>query len=155
MSEHLNEEQMAAAVAELPLEEAAQEHLANCVSCKGQLTEMRQLIEERRLEMAAGSPNWETLQERVFARIGETAAPRPRRRWLRGALAAAAAIAIAVGVGLLQRPGEVEPESEIAIEEILAEAEELLGNDSIPGFELIDPGIEELQVYYDNGNGVS
>lgn len=155
MSEHLTDEQMAAAVAELPLEEAPRQHLAGCVSCKGQLAEMRRLIQERRLDMVADAPNWETQREEILGRLGETARSKTRRRWMRPVLAAAAVVAMAVGVAVLQRPSGVGPEPEIAIEEILAEADELLGDDSIPGFELIDPGIEELQGYYDDDNGVS
>lgn len=151
MNRHLNDDQIAAAVAGTQLDETAAEHLASCVSCKRQVASVRGLIEQRRQEMVAEEPDWEDQRERVLARLGEAEISRSGRRWLRPALAAAALIALAVGVGLLQLPNGGVPDREIAVEEILAEAEALLDDDSIPGFEAIDPGLEGWQEFYENG----
>jgi len=153
MKGHLDDHEIAAAVAGLPLDEPATEHLAGCLSCNRQVTALQRLTIERRRQMADEAPDWQTQQEQILSRLGDSPAPRSARRWMRPALAAAAVVAIAVGVGLLQQPNGVGPSQEIAVEEILAEADALLEDDSIPGFEIIDPRIEDPQAYV--GNGVS
>jgi hypothetical protein len=130
MNRHLDDDQIAAAVAGTPLDESAAEHLASCVSCNRRVTSLRGLIEQRRQEMVADEPDWVDQRDRVLSRLGEAEISRSGRRWMRPALAAAAVIALAIGVGLLQLPNGAGPDREIAVEEILAEAEALLDDDS-------------------------
>jgi hypothetical protein len=67
-------------------------------------------------------------------------------------LAAAAALVVAVGLGVLRPDGTSQPAAdELAVEEILAEMDELLSDDGIPGFEIIDPESNDLETYFDNG----
>lgn len=151
MNRHLDDHQIAAAVAGTRLDASAAEHLASCIDCRRQVRSLQRLIEHRRQEMRAEEPDWDDQRERVLSRLGGAARSRPGRRWMRPVLAAAAVIALAVGVGLLQLPNGGAPNREIAVEEILAEAEALLNDDSIPGFEVIDPGLEGWQELYENG----
>jgi hypothetical protein len=153
MARHLNEDELTAAVACTELDDAVREHLAECLVCHRQVTALRELIEARREELAEPIPDWEAQREAVMERLGEIAPARSRRRWLRPALAAAAAVVMAVGVGVLQLDNSDGRDRDLKIEEILAEAEALLADDSIPGFEVIDPGLVELEDYL--GNGVS
>jgi anti-sigma factor RsiW len=153
MKGHLDEQDIEAAVAGLPLHESAREHLASCLNCSREVAALQRLTVERRQQMVDEAPDWQAQQEQILSRLGDLPASRSTRRWMRPALAAAAVVAIAVGVGLLQRSTGVGPSPEIAVEEILAEADALLEDDSIPGFEIIDPGIEDPQAYV--GNGVS
>jgi hypothetical protein len=149
MTSHLDEREISAAVAGLELAGPAAAHLESCLECRRRVADPAQLIGRRRAEQAAGEPDWEAARAAVLARLpgveSERAASR-RLRWWRPLAAAAAVVAIAVAVGLLA-PGRtaVDPtENEIPVEEILAEVDALLADDSIPGFELIDPGLETL-----------
>jgi hypothetical protein len=68
-------------------------------------------------------------------------------------LVAAAVVMVAVVVGLIGPSG---PEvgvtnGEIPVDQILAEVDALLDDDSIPGFEVIDPGVDDLESYFANG----
>jgi len=75
-----------------------------------------------------------------------------RSRWLRPVLAVAAALVVAVGLGWLRSSGPADPVAATpSVEEILAEMDELLADDSIPGFEIIDPEENDLEGYFDNG----
>jgi hypothetical protein len=59
---------------------------------------------------------------------------------------------MAVGLGVLRSGGPVEPPAgEASVEEILAEMDELLADDSIPGFEIIDPETNDLASVFGNG----
>jgi anti-sigma factor RsiW len=149
MSNHLDERELSAAVAGLELAVPAAEHLESCLECRRRVAELQQLIGRRRAEQTSGEPDWETARAAVLARLpgveSERAASR-LQRWWRPLAAAAAVAAIAVAVGLLA-PGRVadeEASTEIPVEEILAEVDAVLADDSIPGFELIDPGLETL-----------
>ena len=54
--------------------------------------------------------------------------------------------------GVLLPGGAVDPVGdELAVEEILAEMDALLADDSIPGFEVIDPWVGELETDIENG----
>jgi anti-sigma factor RsiW len=151
MTKHLSDDEVAAAVAGVELEAPVQEHLASCLICHRQVTALRDLVEARRAEMAGEEPDWESQRVAVLSQLGDGAAGAKGRRWLRPALAAAAAVAMAIGVGLMQLPGGNGNDHELAVEEILAEADALLEDDSIPGFEVIDPGLDELSSYLSNG----
>jgi len=149
MTNHLDEREISASVAGLELAGPAAEHLESCLECRRRIADTAQLIGRRRAEQEAGEPDWEAASAAVLARLpGVESDPSAARRryWWRPLAAAAAAVAIAVAVGLLA-PGRVadeEPSIEISVEEILAEVDAVLADDSIPGFELIDPGLETL-----------
>jgi len=147
MSHHLTDEQIAALVAGLELGDEALQHLDSCLGCRSAVSEMRCLIETRRDRLVADEPDWEAQRAGVLAGLGEHASKR-RPGWLTPALAAAAAVVMAVAVGVVMGPGGSSvTRDEIALEEILAEAETLLADRSIPGFELIDPGLDDFEDY--------
>jgi hypothetical protein len=146
MNTHLTDEQIAAAVAGLELDEGAREHLAACLGCRAAVSDMQRLIETRRAGIVAEEPDWEAQRAGVLAGLQPQAPVRRRPRWRTPALAAAAAVVMAVAVGVVLSPGGGPvPGEDFALEEVLAEAETLLADDSIPGFEAIDPGLDELE----------
>jgi len=154
MTTHLRPDQIDAAIAGLEIDAEGQKHLESCVQCRTEAAEFGQLIEARREELAADEPDWALQTEEVMGRlpIDVKASGRPRRGWMRPALAVAAAVVIAVGIGVLRWDRPVEPPvAEVGVEEILAEMDELLSDDSIPGFEIIDPETDDLESYFDNG----
>ena len=155
MTRHLEDHEIDAAVAGIGPDEAVRDHLARCAECRRKVAAMEELIDARRAEIARQEPDWEAQREAVLARLPNAAvsAPVRRRWWLRPVSAVAAVAAMAVAVGLLvPRGGELPSElSDAAVEEILAEMDALLEDDSIPGFELIDPGYEDLESYLANG----
>ena len=147
MSHHLTDEQIAALVAGLELGDEALQHLDSCLGCRSAVSRMRGLIEMRQERLAAGEPDWEAQRASVLAGLDRHAAKR-RPGWLAPALAAAAAVVMAVAVAVVMGPGGPSvPPDEIALEAILAEAETLLADRSIPGFELIDLDLDEFEVY--------
>jgi hypothetical protein len=149
MSTHLRDDEMTAAVAGLELGDAAREHLASCVACRQEAAALADLIAERRADLEAQEPAWDEMAEAVAARLPASGRPSARRggRWLRPALALAATVLIAVAATVLRpaRPAPP-PAAEPSVEEILAEMNELLADDRIPGFEVIDPGIGGVEV---------
>jgi hypothetical protein len=158
MSSHLDEREISAALAGLELAGSRGEHLSSCLDCRRRVADLALLIEQRRAEQAAGEPDWEAARAAVLARLPETgsegAAGGRRLRWWRPLAAAAAVVAAALAVRVLVPDrGAVQPdESEIPVEEILAEVDAVLEDDSIPGFELIDPGFETLSRVAANGS---
>ncbi len=155
MNRHLDDIQIADAIAGAELDEAATSHLGSCLDCRRRTTAMQELIGIRRRQMALGEPDWEAQRAAILHRLPEAQTARSGRlnTWLRPLLAAAAALIVVAVMGLL-RPGRIEIVSngdEISVEEILAEVDELLADDSIPGFEVIDPGMEELEGYLSAG----
>ena len=151
MKSHLDDAEFARALAGQELDPTVTEHLGPCVSCRRQLAEMRGWIAARRECADREAPDWEDQLEEIAARLSGIPAPRRRRRSLWPAAAAAAVVAVAVGVGVMQLPRDEGVREDLAVEDILAEADALLADDSIPGFEVIDPGLEGLQVESDNG----
>jgi hypothetical protein len=101
-------------------------------------------VENRRRAMEEEMPEWDTHLVQVLSGLPHTpAAPlAARRRWLNPLLAAAATITLAVGTSMVfHRSGPAPvptPRPEIAIEEILAQAESLLAEDGIPDFDVLD-----------------
>jgi hypothetical protein len=144
MNDHLTDGQIAAEVAGLDLGADERRHLSYCLACRASVEEMRRLIETRRLQLTAGEPDWQAQRQAVVAAVDGAPSGRSRRWWA-PALAAAAAVVVAAVVALEQQPGDGGSRREIAVEEVLAEADTLLNNDSIPGFELIDPGLDEIE----------
>jgi hypothetical protein len=143
MNRHLDDHEIATAVAGLELAGEAARHLADCLSCRRQVAAMEELIGQRRDELVADEPDWQRQQERVLARLPAAApvVPLRSRRWLRPALSVAAALLVALAVGLLM-PSEDPPQQaeleDIEVEEILAEVDAILADESIPGFEVIE-----------------
>ncbi len=146
MKNHLTSEEIAAVVAGLELEDAARDHLVGCVVCRAEVADLESLIAARRAAILTEEPDWDDQAERIMARLPSDAGIGGRRqpKWLRPVLAVAAALVIAVGLGLLRPSGPVDPATgSPSVEEILAEMDELLADDSIPGFEIIDPWIDD------------
>jgi len=152
MTDHLDDVAFAEAVAGDELDGDVAEHLEGCIRCRRQLAAIRGWIAGQQDQMEQDAPDWAVQRQRVMARLGGVDGARPRSRWLRPALAAAALVAVAVGIGVLQQRAD-DPRRELPVEEILAETEALLADDSIPGFEVIDPGVDGLQ--QDPADGVS
>ena len=154
MSNHLTTEEIATAVAGLELEAAVANHLENCVACRAEVADLAGLIGDRREDILADEPDWVTQTEQILDRLptGVETADRQGARWLRPVLAVAAGLVVAAGLGILRPDGTVEPPAgEPSVEEILAEMDELLSDDSIPGFEIIDPDGDDLETYFNNG----
>lgn len=156
MTRHLDDHEIAAAVAGLDLAPECEEHLGSCLECRRKRAAMQQLIARRRQQLTAEEPDWQAARRTVLSRIeqhGATAGEPSRfRRW-RPLAAAAAAVAVAVTVGLLA-PRQADRDldrTELAVDEILAEVDAVLDDDSIPGFEVIDPGLDTLEGYVANG----
>ncbi len=154
MKSHMTSEEISAAVAGLDLEPSAREHLENCVVCRAEAADFERLIEIRRQELLADEPDWGVQAQQIMDRLPVAAAGdgRGRSLWLRPMLALAAVLVMAVGIGILRSRGPVEPHVVApTVEEILAEMDELLSDDSIPGFEIIDPETDDLATFFDNG----
>jgi anti-sigma factor RsiW len=155
MKTHLTDDEFAAAVAGLEIASRAAEHMSSCVSCRQEVAELQRFVAKRRDGIAAESPDWQEQRQAVMAHLADTptAGCAPARRWLRPLLAAAALLVVAVGVGLLMPPGTAAPPAtdNLAVEQILAEVDAVLADDSLPGFESIDPGVEDPASIFENG----
>lgn len=154
MKSHMTSEEISAAVAGLDLEPSAREHFESCVVCRAEAAALERLIDDRRQELLVDEPDWGVQAQQIMDRLSATAAGDVRRRssWLRPVLALAAVLVMAVGLGVLRSRGPVETTvAEPTVEEILAEMDELLSDDSIPGFEIIDPETDDLTTFFENG----
>jgi predicted anti-sigma-YlaC factor YlaD len=153
MKSHLEEHEITAAVAGLELEAAAEEHLGSCVSCRRQVSAMRDVIDARLEDLEAKAPDWEWQRQEIMLQLPATAMARPRRRrWARPLLAVAAVLVAAIGLRALWAPAPVVDTgvaSELPVEQILAEVDAVLADDSIPGFEFIDQGMDDA--IFENG----
>jgi len=153
MKSHLEEHEITAAVAGLELEAAAEEHLGSCVSCRRQVFAMREVIDARLEDLEAEAPDWERQRQEIMLQLPATPMARPKRRlWTRPLLAVAAVLVAAIGLRALWEPAPVvDPGvvSELPVEQILAEVDAMLADDSIPGFELLDQGMDDA--IFDNG----
>ncbi len=154
MNTHLEEHEFTAAVAGLELEAAAEEHLGSCVICRRQVSVMRELIDTRRSDLEAEAPDWERQRQEIMMQLPSTQTARFRRgrRWARPLLAVAAVVVAAIGLRALWAPAPVaDPAvvSELPVEQILAEVDAMLADDSIPGLELIDQEMDDA--IFENG----
>jgi anti-sigma factor RsiW len=152
MNRHLGEHEITTAIVGLELDAASAAHLASCVSCSQRVAAMREAIDGRKRNLEAESPDWDRQHQEVMRRLPSAAvetAPR-RRLWARPMLAVAAIVVAVVGLKALWAPApDPVGGAELPVEEILAEVDAVLADDSIPGFELIDPGLEDA--IYENG----
>ncbi len=155
MNTHLTDDDIAAVVAGLESSSRAAEHLSSCVSCRQEVAALQRLVADRRRGMEAEHPDWQRQRLEVMARIPDRPAPLAAhaRRWFRPLLAAAAVLVVAVGLGMLIPPvAEIPaPTDDLAIEQILAEVDAVLADDSLPGFEFIDPGVDDPASIFENG----
>jgi anti-sigma factor RsiW len=154
MKTHVTDEDLAAVVAGLEVPPEAEAHLSSCLSCRHEVAELQRFVAERRDGMADESPDWQRQRQAVMARLADTPTDRaPARRWLRPLLAAAAVLVVAVGVGLLMKGGAAAPPAidDLAVEQILADVDAVLADDSLPGFESIDPGVDDPASIFENG----
>ena len=155
MTAHLKDHDVTAAVAGLDLDPAPRDHLESCLDCRRQVAAMQELIEARRDRMRAGEPDWDRQRAEVLSRLPAAGAVQPPwNRRLRPLLAAAAAALVAVALTLLWAPArepKVVAAPELQVEEILADVDALLADDSLPGFEAIDPGLDNPEDLFING----
>jgi len=154
MKTHLDEHEITDAVAGLELESAATEHLTACLSCRQQVSSIKDAIDARRQDLDSEAPDWERQQQEIMLRLpSESTTPPARRRlWSRPLLAVAAVLVAAIGLRALLTPAPVADPgvvSEVPVEQILAEVDAMLADDSIPGFEFIDQGMEDA--IFENG----
>jgi hypothetical protein len=146
MKSHLTSEEISAAVAGLEIDAPARDHLEGCVVCRAEGADLERRIAIRRRELRAEAPDWDVQTRQIMDRLPAAAGKdaRRHRRWLRPVLALAAVLVLAVGLGILRSGGSAGPPApEPSVEDILAEMDELLSDDSIPGFEIIDPWIDD------------
>lgn len=152
---HLNDEELSVAVAGLELGPEAEGHLAGCVSCRQEVDALRSAIGARRAALDSQAPDWKAQRQAVIERLadGPIIPQKAARRWVRPILAMAATLVLAVGLGVLLPPGgeDLPPAQDLPIEDILAEVDALLADDSLPGFESIDLGVDEPESYFENG----
>jgi anti-sigma factor RsiW len=150
MNTHLNDHEIAAAVAGLDLEPAALAHLEACGHCSREVEALRALLDRRRLELLGEAPDWEAQRRQVLGRL---APPLPKTTRLRPVLAAAAAVLVALTLSLVRAPGLPGDAavSQLDVENILAEVDAVLADDSLPGFEAIDPGLDRPEDLFANG----
>jgi len=142
MSQHLDDATLTAAVAGLDLTPDERRHLADCVACRRAVDGLRRTIAARRSELEAGAPDWTAQRRAVLERLPQ-GRPAFRPRLSAPLLALAAAVLVgAIGLAVwqigLQAPA-APPADAAELERVLAEADALLADDSIPGFEPIDP----------------
>ena len=153
---HLEDHEFMVAVEGGSLAPEAADHLATCISCRQQVAELQGAVATRRADLNAETPNWNRQLEEILSRLpsSPSTAHSVSRRWLRPLLAAAAVLLVTVGLSSLwERPGVPQPVAggEIEIEEILAEVDAVLADESVPGFELIDPGLDDPESLFENG----
>lgn len=147
MTRHLSNDEITKAVAGLGLEPAAAEHLDSCVSCRLEVSKTLEVIEARRRTIEDEAPVWELQRRQILDRLEAPPVARQGRRWwTRPLLVAAAVLVVAIGLRALlwnpRPPTEPLQRAEVPVEEILAEVDAVLADDSIPGLEVIDPGLE-------------
>jgi anti-sigma factor RsiW len=155
MNKHLGEHEITTAVAGLELDARAAEHLGSCVSCRQRVTAMREAIEERKRDLEVESPDWHRQREDILRRLPSAPARRQVRRrvWTYPLLAVAAVLVAAIGLKALwtsEPPSDPAGVAELPVEEILAEVDAVLDDESIPGLELVDPDIDEE--IFENGH---
>jgi hypothetical protein len=156
--QHLNDEQLAAVIAGLSVDPAAQAHLAECLACRRSVQMTEEAVALRRRQMEAQAPDLTRQRREIMDAIGRVDGQGNGRRSRQLLLAAAAAVAAVLLGSLLwtlgwQRPEAqsfaiAAPTTDIAAEEVLAQVDAVLASDQIPGFaplEGIVPDDQELE----------
>jgi len=144
MTRHLDDHDLAAATAGMPLDPEQQSHLEGCVSCRRTIDLFLEKVDQRRQEIAGEAPCWDVQLETILGKLPpETLVSTVRqRRWLRPLLAAAATLTISIGTGLIVHKSGPIPQStprpDIGVEEILAKADSLLAEDGILDLDVLD-----------------
>ena len=115
---------------------------------------MRDVIDARLEDLEAETPDWERQRQEIMLQLPSMPATQPKRRhlWTRPLLAVAAVLVAAIGLRALWMPAPVADPgvtTELPVEQILAEVDAMLADDSIPGFELIDQGMDDA--IFENG----
>jgi hypothetical protein len=156
MNRHLDDQEIAAVASGVELEGWPKDHLASCLSCQQEVRALRTMVDTRREQLVEESPDWKRQKQEILLRLPQvqTSSRVQRSRWFRPLLAAAAVVLVAVGLGVLrpssQNGGDLTGE-EVPVEQILADVDAILADDSIPGFESIDPGVQDLEAVFENG----
>ena len=157
MNRHLNDQEMAAAVAGMDLDAEATKHIASCLACHASVMEMRDLLASRRAQLSSPEPDWQAQRERILDRLDHFGAVRTVRphRWRAALLAAAATVLLAIGIASLVPPPDQVVHvgaEDLQVEQVLAEVDALLADDSIPGLWPADPvsDTEELEALIGN-----
>jgi hypothetical protein len=152
MTHHLDDSELSAILASAISDRKINDHLGSCVVCRRRLETFRNTVGEHRRALMEKAPDWEGQKQAILARL-DTAAPaiaeRRQRRWLRPVLAAAATVICVLGAGLLQQRTDstllATPRPDLPIEEILAQTEALLADDTIPGLDMFD-SVSEAEI---------
>jgi predicted anti-sigma-YlaC factor YlaD len=157
MTRHLDDDQITAAVAGLEIEQVLQEHLSSCVACRRAVHEMGQLIGERRQRLSQQAPDWQEQHRRIIDRLATTTEVTPRARWRRPVFAIAATALIAIALAWLWRSSEPDTlplAEELQVEQVLADVDAILADDSIPGLWPADPmtDTDDLEALIANGS---
>jgi hypothetical protein len=159
MNGHLKQHEIDAVLAGSEIPAAATAHLESCLVCRRAIAEFEELVAERKRALMQDAPDWDRQRERILERVAAphaVAVLRPRRR-ARVWIAAAAAVVLGVGIAAMRFVSAPVPEpQEIPVEQILAEADALLDGNAVPGYELIDPFINDTsQAELEHENGAS
>lgn len=149
MTNHLNDDQIAAVLAGLEVEPDVRVHLDGCVACRRLIADFEESVAAQRYALLDDAPDFEAQRQAILASIGHTpAVVAPRRRGTRHTLLAlAAAVVVALGVAALwpERSGDrASGGNDVPVATILEETEALLADDAIPGFEPIQWDAEDL-----------
>jgi len=148
MTNHLDDDQIAAVLAGLELEPDVRAHLEGCVACRRVLAGPEETVAARRRAMLDEMPDFEAQRRAIMAKIGAPAVVGPRGHGARHtllALAAAAVVAIGVAVLWPEDSGDrAHRGGDVPVATILEETEALLADDAIPGFEPIQWDAEDL-----------
>ncbi len=143
MREHLTEQEMSLACAGLELPLAAAAHLESCAGCRRRVAAFAEVASARRREQAAAEPDWVAQRTAILDRLGEAPVVTPFRRWQRArriVLAAAAVLVLGVGLAVLvRRPAPAPHLTDRTVEQVLAEVNQTLASDAVPGFDALDP----------------
>jgi hypothetical protein len=155
MTTHLDDNDLSRAMAQLPLEAAAADHLAQCLICRRRVEAFGEQLDGLRRARLGDEPDWEAQRLAVLERLppGATVVALAPRRRVR-LLAAAALILAALGLGALQLSRrQPQPTAPVPVERILAEVNATLDGPVYPGFEALEPIVpdaDELQAVINN-----
>ncbi len=144
MTRHLNDNELAAATAGIPLDPEQQNHLEECVSCRRAVDVFLEKVDQRRKEIVEEAPEWDAQLQAILDRLPQAKVIPMfgRRRWRGPLLAAAATLVVSIGTGLIVRQTgpapQPTPRPDIGIEEILAKTNSLLAEDAIPDLDVLD-----------------